>query len=187
MNELVFLLEEKSAQRFLEGYLPRILPDGISCRYVTFDGKKDLLKNISIKLKAWCAPVPGFIILIDKDHGDCLVLKEKIRKICADAGKPHALIRIACVCLENWYLGNLADVATCFDIKIRNMDAAKYRTPDNLANAVEEMRRITNDQYYKVKGSKALGRIFSTEYHNNKSHSFRVFVSGVLRMAGQTT
>ena len=32
MKELVFLLEERSAEEMLKQILPKILPEGISCR-----------------------------------------------------------------------------------------------------------------------------------------------------------
>ena len=44
MRELVFLLEEASAQAMLEGLLPKLLPDGMMVRYLVFEGKNDLEK-----------------------------------------------------------------------------------------------------------------------------------------------
>ncbi len=41
MRELVFFLEERSAAAMLEGLLPKLLPDDVVPRYVTFEGKQD--------------------------------------------------------------------------------------------------------------------------------------------------
>lgn len=49
-------------------------------------------------------------MLRDKDSGDCVETKNRLAGICRDAGKPNALIRIACHELESWYLGDLSAV-----------------------------------------------------------------------------
>jgi hypothetical protein len=41
MKTLVCFLEERSAQRFLESVLPRLLPEDIQVRYIPFEGKQD--------------------------------------------------------------------------------------------------------------------------------------------------
>ena len=56
MKELVFLLEERSAEEMLKQILPKILPKEISCRYISFEGKQDLEKNIERKIKGWLRP-----------------------------------------------------------------------------------------------------------------------------------
>ena len=68
---LVFFLEEPSAREMLKGLLPRVLPDVISFRYLVFEGKQDLEKNIVRRLRGWRAPNSVFIVLRDQDAGDC--------------------------------------------------------------------------------------------------------------------
>ncbi len=46
MKSLVFFLEEPSARAMLEGLLPRLLPDGWLVRYIVFEGKQDLEKQL---------------------------------------------------------------------------------------------------------------------------------------------
>ena len=49
MKTIVFFLEEPSAREMLAGILPRILPDDRQIRYVIFQGKQDLEKNLKTK------------------------------------------------------------------------------------------------------------------------------------------
>jgi hypothetical protein len=53
MRVLVFFLEEPSAQAMLNGLLPRILPAGWQVKYVVFEGKRDLEKQLPRKLRSW--------------------------------------------------------------------------------------------------------------------------------------
>ena len=49
MNQVVFFLEERSAREMLKNLLPRILPDNVTIRYVVFEGKQDLEKQLEKK------------------------------------------------------------------------------------------------------------------------------------------
>lgn len=53
MKSLVFFLEEPSAKAMLNGLLPRLHPMGWQFRYVVFEGKQDLEKQLPLKLRAW--------------------------------------------------------------------------------------------------------------------------------------
>lgn len=64
---LVFLLEEKSMKYFLDGILPRILPEGISYITILHEGKFDLQKSIPKKLKGWTAKDVKFVIVQAQD------------------------------------------------------------------------------------------------------------------------
>ncbi|HLC16509.1 MAG TPA: hypothetical protein VJL89_09825 [Thermodesulfovibrionia bacterium] len=68
MRNIVFFLEEPSAQKMLKVMLPRMInPDEVSFRYVVFEGKSDLEKNIERKIRAWKQPDTRFVILRDQD------------------------------------------------------------------------------------------------------------------------
>jgi len=86
MKELVFLLEEQSAKIFLSIIISK-LQNPYPVRYIVFDGKQDLEKNISRKLKAYCNPNAVFIILRDQDSGDCLAIKNRLVNECFTSGK----------------------------------------------------------------------------------------------------
>lgn len=110
MSKLVFLLEEASAKAMLEGLLPNIIPESIDPKYIVFDGKQDLEKQIERKLRGWLEPNSAFIVLRDQDSGDCLEIKEVLVRKCNEAQKPDTIVRIACRELESWYFGDLKAV-----------------------------------------------------------------------------
>lgn len=180
VTELVIFVEEKSAQVMLtEGLLPKLIPPHVQIRCIPFEGKQDLEKRVGLKLRAWLNPNAVFVILRDKDGADCILLKKRLRQICADAGKPDTLVRIACHELESWYLGDLHAVETGLEIKgiAKHQTNHKYRTPDTLANAQEELKKLTKNRYQKVGGSRLIGP--HLDLTKNTSHSFQVFVEGV--------
>lgn len=178
MTQLVFFLEEPSAREMLKGLLPRLLPGHIHVQYVVFEGKQDLEKRLPIRLRAWQRPDSLFVVLRDKDSGDCLVIKQNLTELCEASGKPDTLVRIACHELESWYLGDLSAVANTIgpDNIWRFQNKQKYREPDRLANPFEELKKIAPG-YQKIAGSRAIGPHLST--NRNRSISFRVFVAGV--------
>jgi hypothetical protein len=190
MTEIVFFLEEPSAQAMLEGLLPRLLPQKPVVRYVVFEGKQDLEKQIVRRLRGYRTPAARFVILRDKDAGDCRVVKSRLRAKCVEAGRPETLIRIACHELESWYLADLEAVEKALDLS--NIHAlqnrAKYRSPDDLANPADELQKLTQGAYQKILGSRAIGAHLALD--NARSHSFLVFISGLRRLAedsGQST
>lgn len=71
MITLVFFLEEPSAEEMLKGILPKILPDYVVARFIVFQGKQDLEKQLVRRLKLWRAPNSLFLVLRDQDSGDC--------------------------------------------------------------------------------------------------------------------
>jgi len=179
MRVMVFFLEEPSAKAMLDGLLPRLLPTGWQVKYVIFEGKQDLEKQLPRKLKNWQLPGCKFVILRDKDSGDCVVIRQRLVEKCRAARKPDALVRIAVHELESWYIGDLAAVEA--GLGLHNLagkqDSRKLREPDSLANPYQELRRLTADRYQKISGSRAIGIHLSIE--NNRSYSFRKFISGV--------
>ncbi len=104
MTKVVFLLEEESMRVLLEGFLPRIFPQ-LNFQCIHHEGKSDLEKSIPRKLRAWREPGVRFVVLRDNDGTDCVFLKQRLLKICSDAGRSDTLVRIVCEELEAWYLG----------------------------------------------------------------------------------
>ncbi len=181
MNELIFFLEEPSAQEMLQGLLPNILPPQINCRYVVFEGKQDLEKRLPIRLKAWKDPTAKFIVLRDKDSGNCVKIKESLRQKCIDAGHNDVLIRIACHELESFYLGDLRAVGKAFGMKklAQQQSKAKFRDPDQLANPSQELKKLV-PHYQKVSGSRAISPFLREKF--NYSTSFNALTSGLKKI-----
>ncbi len=187
MKELVFLLEEASANAVLESLLPRLLAPEISFRLIPFEGKQDLEKQLARKIRGYQNPQARFIVLRDQDnHPDCTRLKDGLIQLCKDSGKEsYCLVRIACTELETYYLADLAAVEAALELKglAKQQGNKKFRSPDRLGNPSKELRALTQSSYEKVRGSRAIGRHLQLD--NERSPSFRNLVAGIQRMAQQ--
>jgi len=178
MTTLVFLLEERSAEEMLKGILPRLLPDGVIPKFLVFEGKQDLDKRLERKVRGWRTPATRFVVIRDKDGGDCHSIKQELRIKLKKAGHSDSLVRIACHELESFYLGDLAAVEVglnCRGVSERQ-EQSKYREPDSLRNPAKEMARISD--YQKVAGSRAIAAHLKLD-GSNRSHSFNVLVEGL--------
>lgn len=181
MKTLVFLLEEKSVEEMLKVILPRVIPADISLLYITFEGKSDLEKNVERKIRGWRRPDSFFVVMRDQDSEDCRQIKERLVQKCRNAGRGDALVRIACRELESFYLGDLAAVEQAFGIHLSSQRSRKYRTPDALANAADELKKITKNEYQKIDGSRRIAENLRLD-GSNCSRSFNVLISGIQRI-----
>lgn len=186
MNELVFMLEEPSARAMLEGLLPKVLPIEIVPRYVVFEGKQDLEKQLVRKIRGYRNPEARFIVMRDQDaNPDCKAVKTKLTELCRQAGRPTALVRIACHELESFYLGDLAAVERGLEISglVRHQPNKLFREPDRLGSPSKELKTVTKGLYQKVSGSRDIGP--HLDINNNRSASFHHLVAGIRRIAGE--
>ena len=185
MRYLVCLLEEPSAQEMLKGILPRILPEDVDVQYVVFEGKQDLEKQAERRLRHWQKPDSVFLIMRDQDAGDCMDIKQNLlSKVMASGRQEVTIIRVACHELESFYLGDLNAVENGLAISglARRQKRRKYRGPDSLSNAADELFKLTNKRYQKVAGSRAIGPHLKTD-GSNQSHSFNVLLDGIRKLA----
>lgn len=183
MKTLVFLLEEPSAQDALQGFLPSILPPDVTVEYLVFEGKQDLEKRMVRRMRGWLKPESVFVVLRDQDSGDCRIIKHKLSELCQEAGKPDAVVRIACRSLESWFLGDWASVSVAFaEPRLGKFQRkAIYQDPDRLVNPVSELRKAI-PTYQKRDGARRIGPYLS--HARNRSRSFQVFVEAVQRLTG---
>lgn len=181
MKYLVCLLEEPSAKEMLKALLPLILPDDVKFKFIVFEGKQDLEKHIERRLKNWQQPESIFLIMRDQDSGECMTIKQNLLEKVISSGKQStSLVRIACHELESFYLGDLAAVEAGLGINGLGLkqNKKKYRTPDSLANAAEELFKLTDKKYQKVSGSRAIAPHLKVD-GSNRSHSFNVLLDGI--------
>ena len=180
MTKIVLLLEEPSMAVLLEGFLPRIFPDAIF-QCIPHEGKSDLERSIPRKLRAWLEPGVRFVILRDNDGQDCISLKERLRCLCEQGGKPDALVRIVCQELEAWYLGDPDALAEAYGREnLRNIGRRRgFRDPDALQRPAERLGSII-PEFQKIAGARLMSRHLSRE--RNTSASFRVFLNGIDRI-----
>ncbi|MDH2431834.1 DUF4276 family protein [Pokkaliibacter sp. MBI-7] len=187
MKELVFLLEEPSAKAMLESLLPRMLSAEISVRCIPFEGKQDLEKQLTRKIRAYQNPEARFIVLRDLDsHPDCLAVKNKLLELCVESGKAaQCIVRIACKELETFYLADLQAVEEALQIKglAKQQQVKKFRAPDNLGSPSVELKKLTSQRYEKVAGSREIGKLLNLE--NERSPSFRNLIGAIRRLENE--
>ncbi len=179
------LVEERSMQVFLNGLLPRVLPNGYTlggnCFVYAHEGKSDLQKRLPNRIKAYLNyPEQVHLIIIhDQDSSDCVELKRRIeRLIQQEDSSIRYLVRIACRELENWYLGDLGSVERLYPSSRAsrlNPKSRKYRDVDKLTGS-QEMKLLSRE-FSKTACATAMGEIIDIE--NNQSNSFRQLISGL--------
>ncbi len=185
MNELVFLLEGQSEEEMLRGLLPRMFPDtSIRFRFIPFQGKQDLEKQLVRRLRGYVNPHARFVVIRDQDaHPDCKVVKKSLVDLCVLAGKPDALVRIACREVEAFFLADLKAVELGLDLHglTKHQQSKKFRSPDYLGSPAKELATLTRGKYQKVGGSRQIGKYLDTS--NARSESFKQLVTGIRRLA----
>lgn len=185
MNELVFLLEGQSEEEMLRGLLPRMFPGtGIQFRFIPFQGKQDLEKQLVRRLRGYVNPRARFVVIRDQDaHPDCKAVKKSLVDLCVQAGKPDALVRIACREVETFFLADLNAVELGLEIQglSKRQQSKKFRSPDYLGSPSKELATLTHGRYQKVGGSRQIGK--HLDIANVRSESFMQLVTGIRRLA----
>lgn len=183
MKTIVFLLEELSAKIMLNAILPKLLPEDVDYKCISFDGKQDLEKQLALKIRAWLAPNTCFLIMRDQDSENCLHVKERLAGIVAQTGKARfCVIRIACHELESFFLGDLAAVeqGLSLDRLVKKQNSKKFRNPDALANPSEEIKKLNHGAYPKIKGSEMISPHLKLD-GSNRSTSFNQLLKGICK------
>ncbi len=187
MRELVFLLEEASAKAMLETLLPRILHADIWPRYISFEGKQDLERQMGKRLRGYINPQARFIVLRDQDNApDCMAIKAGLVERCRQAGREAtSMVRIACKELESFYLADLRAVEQALGLNnlASLQGSAKFRNPDHLGSPSKELATLTSGTYQKVSGSRSIGQFLDPT--NERSPSFKNFIKGIRRLESQ--
>lgn len=184
MRQLVFLLEERSAETFIRGLLPRLLGPQFSThldvQYIVFEGKQDMQKRAGRIIHCWQRTDSVFLLLVDQDAGDCREVKQRFVEAVAPDNRFRVSVRVACRELEAWALGDWAAVGDAYGTNVHGLaKKAKFRRPDALANPCMELRRHVPG-YQKVSGARLLGPLLDPD--RSTSHSFRAFCSVLRRL-----
>jgi hypothetical protein len=160
MSEIVFLLEEESAKALLEQLFPLLIPKGsqVSPRFIVFEGKQDLEKQLPKKLRGYLNPHARFIVMRDQDQEDCRIIKRSLAAVCPVSHRPRTIVRIACHELESFYLGDLQAVESGLGVSglTGKQNKAKFRDPDRLPSPSRELEKLTGNRYQKIAGSRAI-------------------------------
>lgn len=180
--DLIFLLEELSIKNVLEEILPKIISHEVHFICISHQGKQDLAKSILTKIQAFkkFSPATKFIIVHDQDSHDCKTLKAELLEICQNAGQANVMIRIICHELESWFLGDLNAVEKAYNLKpnslSRQQNNNKYRDPDRLNSAKQELKNLVSEYYEGTHSKKIAPHLSLTD---NKSRSFQIFIQGI--------
>lgn len=184
MREMVFILEEESAKALLESLVPRILHPEIRLRFIPFEGKQDLERQMVKRMRGYLNRQARFIVLRDQDSApDCRALKTRLINCCTQAGRNAcSLVRIACRELEAFYLADLSAVEMALGTSklAKQQGNAKFRAPDRLGSPSGELARLTKNHYQKVAGSREIGKHLDLD--NQRSPSFKNLIAGIRRM-----
>lgn len=181
MKELVFLLEERSAKEMLLGVLPKIIPNEVVIRYIVFEGKQDLEKQLDRKLRNYLNPNAKFVVLRDQDNGDCKIIKTRLNSLCPSNKAESCMVRIACHALETFYLADLKAIGQGFEKPNIStyQEKSKYRNPDEKTNPEQLLKEIV-PEYQKVSGSRLIGPFLDPE--NQRSKSFKNLIKGIRKI-----
>ena len=176
MRALIVLTEEASARIVVEALWHALCPTR-DVRVLEHDGKSDLARSFPRKIAAWAFPADArFVVLQDNDGGDCQALKNQLRERVPPDRIARVRIRIVMQELEAWYLGSptaMARAKLVTDAQASRMSRqAKFRDPDAIANAKQELQRLSE-----ISGQMAIARAIGPHLAacDNKAQSFRAF------------
>jgi hypothetical protein len=195
---LEFLLEEPSAEAFLTGFLPRILPDGTTWNLIQFQGKANLLAKLESRLRGYRSWLPEdgrIVVVVDEDRGDCLALKKRLEDAALSAGlltKSSArgvafqvLNRIAVEELEAWFLGDVEGLRTAYPGVPPSLGSQKnFRDPDAVRGGTwEAIERVLQRAGHfpgglgKIELARTMGEHLDPS--RTRSRSFKCFLQGL--------
>lgn len=182
---MIVIMTEESSMEVTLGILIRAqypdLIEGLHWWVLKFNGKSDLEKNIPRKMRHWNLGNPLFVILRDNDGGECKVLKGRLADLADETAKPYK-IRVVCQELESWFLGDNRAVTRSYSGCRFSNETAKYRDPDRLTNASEELAKLTGD-FSKVQRAALIAPHLKPAL--NQSRSFQLFFKTLEQTLGK--
>ncbi len=190
------LVEEPSMEAFLQSFLPRVLPQGVTFLVHAFQGKTDLLGKLEARLRAYAQWLPEdwrLIVLVDRDDDDCRALKRHLDDIATRAGlripararsqTPWQVAhRVAIEELEAWYFGDWNAVQSEFPRVSSNVPQRQgFRDPDAISGGTwEAFERVLQKHGYfkeglpKIDTARRIGRHLHIDRCRSASfHAFR--------------
>ena len=185
MKELVILLEEPSAKEMLDIVVPKLVPD-MCFRCIPFEGKQDLEKNITRKLKCYQNKDARFLVVHDQDSNDCKVIKQQLIQKCIESGRTLYKVRIMCHELETVYLADLMAVENGLHIThLAHLQGKNpYRQPDALGNAKQKLKELVSQHkgiYQDIAGSRAISP--HLDLNNVRSASFKNLIAAIQELS----
>lgn len=170
---IVLFTEEPSMKATLEALVRAQFPttvEGWDWLVIDYNGKSALEKKFPTRMRSLIFGDPVFVILRDADGGDCVQIKRRLAALAASCGKPFK-VRIVCQELESWFIGDSVAVCQAYPHCKFTNKTAKYRNPDRLTNASQELARLTGE-FAKVPRAQEIAQYLDPT--RNCSRSFQV-------------
>lgn len=204
VSHLLFLVEEYSCEVFMRGFLPRVLPEGVSFGIFTFRGKSDLRKQLPNRLRAYSKWLPAdhrIFVVCDRDQDSCVQLKAELDLVARNAGLApkgseadgamwRVVNRIAIEELEAWFFGDFIALKAAFPRlpdSVRNKQP--FLSPDLIEGGTWEAleRQLQRSGYFssglrKVEVARELAQ--RVDPARNTSTSFQRFHSALIAALG---
>lgn len=180
---IVLLTEEASMRAVLSDLIQRYFPgkrEHVDWRVVVYSGKSDLEKRFPITMRGWDWGRPTFIVMRDNDGGDCQTLKQRLVSLASPPGRSFR-VRIVCQELEGWLIGDPDAVRSAYPRCRFTNDQARYRNPDLLTNAAEELHKLTGDRTKEQRAGRIARHL---DPGRNCSHSFQVLFRTLNELLG---
>jgi len=190
-----FLVEEQSMEAALRFIVPKVVGSGVSFEIRLFPRKKNLLKNLTNRLRGYKRWIPDdwyIFILIDEDRQDCHQLKQQLENMAGNAGIAtksstwpgqnfHVVNRIVIEELEAWFFGDTEAIHAAYPRIPKQIRYRRpYRNPDAIRGGTWEAleRLLKGKDYYKtrmpkIEVAKRISRYMDPD--RNRSHSFQIF------------
>ena len=186
-------------EAFLRALLPRLLPRDRMFGVQVFRGKRDLLKKLESRLRAYATWLPDdhrIVVMVDRDDDECLALNEQLEEAggragllsrTRAAGRPWQLVnRVAIEELEAWYFGDWEAVRAAYPKVSANIpNKTPYRVPDAIAGGTwEAFERILKRRGYFTTGLRKVEAARAIATHidpvRNRSQSFGLFADAIV-------
>ena len=185
-------------EAFLQGLLPRLLPEGCTFEIRVFRGKPDLLRQLESRLHAyrnWLSDEYRLIVMVDRDCDDCRTLKARLENAAARSGlrtrsragddRWQVVNRIVVEELEAWYFGDWEAVRGAFPrVPPTVPNRPRYRNPDVIQGGTwEAFERILKQHGYfgtglrKIEAARAIAP--KIDPARNRSPSFATFCNAL--------
>ncbi len=197
VEHVEFLVEERSMEAALRGFLPTIL-GALSFEVHPFNGKLDLIRKLPARLSAyssWITDSTRIFVVVDRDDDDCQCLKQNLEASARNAnlvtrsganGGHFAVVnRLVIEELEAWYFGDWEAVRAVYPRVSENVPRrARFRDPDAIQGGTwEAFEQILQTAGYFRGGLPKIQVAAEIAPHldpqRSGSRSFRIFCSAL--------
>jgi hypothetical protein len=201
LNHVEILVEEASMEAALRVLVPKIIGP-VHCSFQTFQGKRALLRQLSLRLPGLRRMIQSdwlILVVVDRDHDDCLRLKARLEteartaglttRSSSQSGQFAVINRIAVEELEAWYFGDWPAVMTAYPrVSASTPGRAAYRVPDAIMGGTwEAFERVMKQGGYFRTGLPKIEVAQNIAPHmdpvRNTSRSFQILRDALLQAA----